>query len=623
MPPLLQPATCQFGCDKRPQPNSKDSCRQNVYASLINLRVKTASCDVLIVGSGAAGLSAAVIAAASGLDVIVAEKQPVIGGTTALSEGMVWVPRSQQAMDLGLTDSVEACLNYLMASCGPALDADRARCYLDRAPDILERLTRLGAADFYLATQSLDYASEAPGATLGHRSLCPRPFDGRKLGGWFSRLQWPLPASMLFGGMTVASADYLDYLNVGRSVGATARVAGWTSGYMYDRLRGAPRGMRLANGNALVARLLEAALRYGVTVLTEAATTDLVMEHGRVTGALLAAPDGTLAVRVSRGVVLATGGITGDPAIAAEFLPNLSRAQTHLRLVADGVAGDGWRLATRRGAATVTDLADPCAWAPASRVPGARSTATAFPHFIERAKPGVIAVDRNGRRFANEADSYHRFVRALIDVSADADDATAFIVADHRALRAYGLGAVPPAPARLSPWLRNGYLLTAPTLAGLAERMGVPAAQFCATVERFNSAAANGEDRDFGRGISRHNRHYGDSGHLPNASLGPLAKPPYYAVQVYPSDIGGFVGLRTDRHARVIGADGQAIAGLYAAGNDAASMFGGAYPAGGSTIGPAMVFGGIAALDLVAAGNGLPQNAAATPVNQPEWMKLP
>jgi succinate dehydrogenase/fumarate reductase flavoprotein subunit len=499
---------------------------------------------------------------------------------------------------------------------------DRARCYLDRAPDILDRLTRLGAADFYLATQSLDYDSEATGATMGRRSLCPQPFDGRNLGDWFHRLQWPLRGSMLFGGMTVASADYGDYLNVGRSIGATARVAGWTFAYGYDRLRGAPRGLRLANGNALVARLLAAALRYGATILVEAATTDLVLEQGRVAGALLSGPDGTLWVRVSRGVVLASGGLTGDPKIAADFLPNLSRAQTHLRLVAGGVAGDGWRLATRHGAATVTDLAEPCAWAPASRVPGPPGTATAFPHFIERAKPGVIAVDRDGRRFANEANSYHRFVRALVDASAGATDATAFIIADHRAIRAYGLGAVPPAPARLSPWLRNGYLLKAPTLAGLAERIGVPAAQLCATVERFNSGAAKGEDPDFHRGISCHNRHYGDSKHLPNASLGALDKPPYYAVQVYPSDIGGFVGLRTDRHARVIGADGQAIAGLYAAGNDAASLFGGAYPAGGSTIGPAMVFGGIAALDLVAASNGSPQ-PAATPVNQPERMKLP
>jgi succinate dehydrogenase/fumarate reductase flavoprotein subunit len=214
----------------------------------------------------------------------------------------------------------------------------------------------------------------------------------------------------------------------------------------------------------------------------------------------------------------------------------------------------------------------------------------------------------------------------MLETSRAATDASAYILADHRALRAYGLGAVPPAPARLRPWVRNGYLVTAPSLAALAERMGVPADALVSTVQRFNRAARAGQDPDFGRGVSRHNRHYGDSAHQPNASLGPLETPPYFAVRIFPSDIGGFIGLRTDCDARVIGVDGAAIPGLYAVGNDSASLFGGAYPAGGSTIGPALVFGGLAALHLARGGNDAskpgPGTQATNPLPQIERMRL-
>lgn len=555
-------------------------------------------CEVLIVGSGAAGLSAAAIAAAHGLDTLVIERQEWIGGTTALSEGMIWVPCSHQARQAGCADSPAAARAYLAQVCGPLRDEARIDAYLDRAPAILQVLTDLGAADFYLATGSIDYTPEAEGAARGARSLCPRPLDGRQLGELFDRLHPPLRSSLLFGGMTVASGDYRDFTRVFREVGATIRVARLAAAYARDRLSGARRGYRIANGQALVGRLARAAADRGARFLTGTAVEALDCADGRVVGARLRSASGASQVRASRGVILAGGGITGDPALAGRFLPNLAAGQTHLRLVSGGVRGDGWKLGRSVGAAVVEALDEPCAWAPASRVPLPGGETESFPHFIERAKPGLIAVDGQGRRFANEADTYHRFARRLVDHSRKAPDALGWIIADHRALRRYGIGAVAPWPARIGPHLDRGYLVRGRDIEELARRIGVPAATLRATIADFNEAARAGTDADFGRGQSGINRHYADQAHGPNPSLGALTSAPFYAVRIHPSDIGGFVGLKVDDRSRVLDGADRPIAGLYAAGNDAASMFGGAYPAGGATIGPALIFGGIAALDL-------------------------
>lgn len=558
-------------------------------------------CDVLIVGSGAAGLAAASVAAAHGLDTIVVERQDRLGGTTALSEGMIWVPCSRAAQQAGRADSVEAAGAYLAHVCGPLRDQPRIDAYLNRAPGILAMLTDLGAADFYLATGSIDYTPEAEGAARGARSLCPTPLDGRCLGDLFHRLQSPLRSSMLFGGMTVASGDYPDFKRVFRDVGATLRVARLTLAYLHDRVGGASRGYRIANGQALVARLAHAAAQSGARFLTSTAVEALDLVDGRVAGARLRAASGPQTIRARRGVVLTGGGITGDPDLASRFLADLSAGQTHLRLVGEGVRGDGWKLGRSVGASVVDVLDNPCVWAPASRVPLPGGGHENVPHFIERAKPGVIAVDGRGRRFANEADTYHRFTRRLVDHSAGEPDAFGWIIADHRAVRRYGIGAVAPWPARLGPHINRGYLLRGRTIEDLAQRIAVPPDGLRATVDAFNRAAGEGTDPEFGRGQSGINRHYGDPAQSPNPSLRPLVTAPYYAVRIHPSDIGGFVGLKVDDRARVLDQQGAPIAGLYAAGNDAASMFGGAYPAGGATIGPALIFGAIAALDLAEA----------------------
>lgn len=560
--------------------------------------MRAADFDALIVGSGASGLSAAVAAAASGLKVLVLERDTRVGGTTAKSEGMIWIPCSRQARRLGLDDDVESAMTYLRHACGPDLDEKRAQAYLFAAPKILDWFTALGAADFYLATGSIDYFAEVPGAQRGRRSLCPRPINARSLGGWFDRIQRPIESSLLFGGMTVASADYPHFLKVFRSARSTLKVANLTLAYLVDRLTGAQRGYRIANGQALIARLLKKALELGVEIRTSTTIDAIQLEGGRVVSAFVRSDKEEARVRVRAGIVLASGGITGDPILASDFLNDLSVGQPHLRLVAPGVDGTGWKLGTASGGAVQTELSDPCAWVPASELPLTNDRTETFPHFTERAKPGVIAVDPKGKRFANEADIYHYFTRVLIDHSSGQKIAEAWLIADHATVRRYGLGAAPPWPARLKPFLKTGYLQSAKSLADLARKLEIPPDALEETVFTFNKNAASGVDPDFGRGKSIINRHYGDASHSPNSSLGPLNRPPFYAVRIRPSDIGALVGLRTDDRARVLDERGNFIPGLYAAGNDAASFFGGAYPAGGATIGPAIVFGALAGIDL-------------------------
>lgn len=560
--------------------------------------MRSADYDALIIGSGAGGLSAAVAAAARGLKVLVLERDNHVGGTAAKSEGMVWIPCSSEARRLGLDDDLEAALTYLRNACGPHLDERRARAYLQSGPEILDWFTSIGAAEFYVATGSIDYFAEAQGARRGRRSLCPLPIDGRVLGDWFGRIQRPLKSSLLFGGMTVASADYADFLKVFRNARSTLKVARLTLAYLFDRITGAERGYRIANGQALIARLLKTAIDLGVEIRTSTSAEALHLESGKVVGATIRAEHGEERVRVVGGVVLASGGITGDPVLGSIFLNDMSAGQPHLRLVAPGIDGTGWKLGRAAGGAAQTTLSDPCAWVPASELPLADGLTEVVPHFIERAKPGVIAVDSAGKRFANEADIYHYFTRTLIDHSVGQRAAEAWILADQSAVRRFGLGAAPPWPAPLHAYLRSGYLKKAKSLTELADLIQVPRDALEKTVAEFNANARSGTDPRFGRGTSEINRHYGDSSNLPNPSLGPLDHPPFYAVKIKPSDIGGFVGLQTDDFARVLDEHSNIIEGLYAAGNDAASLFGGAYPAGGATIGPAIVFGAIAGIEL-------------------------
>lgn len=544
--------------------------------------------DAVVMGSGAAGLSAALALRKRGIDVLLVEKTDWIGGTTAHSEGMVWIPGNHLAREMGLEDRTEDALAYIAATAGNYYRPDLALAFLEAAPVMLDELERSGVR-FWLASASLDYFQDRPGAARGRRSLCPEPFDLARLGPLAKRIRPPLASTTAFGGMAIPSRAFGDFYAAQRSAGAFARVAGSALRHWADRAAGWTNGRIAPNGRALVAALLHAYLTAGGRVETGTAIADLKVADGRIVGCALRRGAATYDIAVRLGVILAGGGASGAHDELAASSVASSRPADSTVLAAPGATGDALALARPLGAA-VRRLAHDAAWTPTSHVPGKGP----FPHFVERAKPGFIAVDENGRRFVNEADPYQLFGAAMRDLPT----ATAWLIGDHRAVRRHGFGAAGPAPARLGPHERSGYVVSAPSLEALAARIGMNAETLRSTVETFNANAIRGVDPEFGKGESDHNRAYGDAGHGPNPCLAPLDRPPFHAVALSVGDIGTLSGLDTNGDGAVLDEHGTPIPGLFAAGNDMASAFGGAYPAGGVTIGPALTFGWRAAVAL-------------------------
>lgn len=551
-------------------------------------------CDLLVAGTGAAGLAAAITAETHGLRTIVVDKAPTYGGTTAYSAGVAWIPCSDEARLAGVEDDPEAALRYIRHEAGPHFDEAAARAFVTHAAEALRYLQQHSHLRFSLAAGWPDYHPEAPGGAAAGRSLYPEPFDGRLLGARFGALRWPLATTMILGGMTVARADVPHFFRMTRSATSAAHVAKLVARYAWDRLQ-YPRGTRVANGNALVARMAHSLFERRTPLWLSTAVTRLVRESGRVCGAELRHRERTILVRARRGVVLATGGFPRNDARVRRYYAHVAAGQPHLPLGPAENTGDGIGLALEMGAMLKDAAHQPAAWTPVSVVPSSGSSLLLYPHFIDRNKPGFIAVDRDGARFVNEADSYHDFVAAMLRHCAGRPAAEAFLVCDHAAIRRYGLGVAPPAPGRLAPHVSSGYLLRADDWRTLARAAGIAPSGLEATVARYNADAREGVDRQFGKGRNVYNRYCGDPEHRPNPCVAPLLQPPYYALRVLPGDLGTFVGVRADGHGRALDASGAPIDGLYVAGNDMASVMGGEYTGAGITVGPGLTFGYLAA----------------------------
>jgi len=547
--------------------------------------------DVVVLGGGAAGMAAAALAAAEGLRVILLEKTAQLGGTTATSGGMVWAPGNAKAAAVGLPDSVEAARRYLAQTVPAGRNAAARAAFLAHAAAAIEALERRTALRFMPVASYPDYYPDREGAALGGRVLEPVPFDGAKLGRHFALLRPPLPEFMLFGGMMIARADLVHFRNFARSFRSAARVARLIGAYGRQRLAH-PRGTTLVLGNALAGRLFYSLLRAGVDFRLNHTAELLLTEEGRVCGVWV----GGEAIRARRGVILATGGFSHDPALRAELLPKVARfSAAH-----SGNSGDGIRLARAAGAALDASGADCAFWTPVSRFTRRDGSEAIFPHTVtDRGKPGSIAVNAAGRRFVNEALSYHEFVRAMLRDAAAQE--ACFLLCDNRFLRRYGLGPIPPFPFSPKPWQRSGYLISAPDIGALARALKIEAAALEETVARFNDDARAGIDRAFGRGGDAYQRYLGDPLHRPNPCLAPLETPPFHAIALYAADLGTSAGLATDQDARVLDQDGRPIPGLYACGNDMHSVMNGAYPGPGITLGPALTFAYLAVRSLSSA----------------------
>lgn len=557
-------------------------------------------CDVLVIGSGAAGLTAAVTAAHYGLKVVVAEKAPVFGGTSAWSGGWLWIPRNPLARAAGIDEPPEAPMEYLRSELGNRASDPRLATFLENGPEMVQFLQDNTAVRWIDGNKIPDF-HETPGAARGGRSVSALPYDARALGPWVKKLRPPLGVISLWGMGIAGGADMAHLFRATRRPRSALYAAGRIGRHLRD-LALHRRGMHLVNGNALVARLMRSALDLGVTLIDSAPAQTLLTDGNRVTGAGLATTEGEIEVLTDRGVVLATGGFPHDRERLNALARTAGGGDGHFSAAPQTNTGDGLRLAEGIGAHVDGSLKWNVAMAPVSRVPNGDGTFTNFPHLVERAKPGIIAVTPAGRRFVSEADSYHGFTQAMIAATPQGRPPRCWLIADHKAQRRWGLGAARPFPLPLGPDIRSGYLKTGRTLADLARACNIPAERLIETVTDFNRHAAEGRDPEFQRGESSYNQTQGDPDRRPNSSLAPLNKGPFYAVEIVPGSLGTFGGLATDSRARVLDSNRQPLEGLYAVGNDMASVMGGNYPAGGITLGPGMTFAYIAGRALA----GLP-----------------
>jgi succinate dehydrogenase/fumarate reductase flavoprotein subunit len=554
-------------------------------------------CDVLVAGSGCSGMAAAITARHRGLDVLIVEKEPRFGGTTARSGGWLWIPGTSLARAYGINESPEQARSYLRHEAGNNYDAARVDAFLTAGPEAVDFFTTETALRFDMPLVFPDYHAEAPGGAQGGRSMVTRPFDGRELGEHIKDLGAPLPELTVFGMMLGSGKEIIHFMRATKSLTSAVYVAKRLSRHFMDVLRYG-RGMTLTNGNALAGRLAKSALDLKIPLWLSSPVRELIVENGAVRGARILREGRTIEVRARRGVVLACGGFPHDVARRKAMFPHAPTGAEHFSPGPVGNTGDGLRLAESAGGRVENRLPNAAAWVPVSLTRRKDGSRGVMPHFIDRAKPGVIAVMRDGKRFANEGNSYHDFVQAMTKAAKPGEEIAAFLICDHKTLRTYGLGCVPPFPMPLGHHLRTGYLMRGATLTELAAKAGIDAKALGETVTQFNAEAAEGRDPAFGKGSRAYNRYQGDALHGPNPCVAPLQDGPFYAIKMVVGDLGTYAGVVTDANARALDADGRVIPGLYAAGNDMASIMGGNYPGAGITLGPALTFGYIAGRHL-------------------------
>lgn len=551
-------------------------------------------CDLLVVGSGAAGLATAITAKKRGLDVVVIEKEPVFGGTTALSGGVLWIPLGPHGRKQNPADTREAVRTYMMQETGAFYDEAAVEAFLVNGPKMVEFFERETAMQF-VPTMYPDYHPDVAGGAPIGRSILAAPYDIRGLGKDMARLKLPLKTITFIGMMFNSSnADLKHFFQVTKSLTSFIYVAKRLANHLKEMAL-YRRAINVTSGNALAARLAQSALDLGIPILTSSPAREILMNDERAVGARIGGEQGDFRITARQGVVLACGGFPQDVKRIAKAYPHLQRGGEHLSPTPMSNTGDGTAMAEALGGVVDIRFKDASAWMPVSRVPYGNGEFGVFPHLLDRYKPGIIGVLQCGQRFTNESNSYHDVGAALTRACAGQKDTAMWLVCDKATIGKYGLGYAKPSPMPLGGLVRNGYLVKGDTLAELAKNAGIDAAGLEATVRDYNVGATTGEDPAFKRGSTAFNRYLADPGNQPNPCVAPIQDGPYYAVKVVMGDLGTFDGIKTSVAGEVLKRDGTPIDGLYAVGNDRASIMGGNYPAAGITHGPNMTFGYVTA----------------------------
>lgn len=535
--------------------------------------------DLLVVGSGAGGMTAAIAACDLGISTLIVEKAAVYGGNTALSGGGIWIPNNPVLAEHGITDPDESVMEYLRSIVGPHGDEDRLSAYVHQGPRVLARLMELSRHMRFIWCRGYsDYHPENPGGRPEGRSVEPAPFDLRELGAEAADLrkaELAMPA-----GMWMTQREFRD-VNLVMRTWAGKKVAAKTGWRMITGMLGLNRTVAL--GTALVARLRLVLRDLGVPLWLETPLTSLITDDdGNVVGAEVRRGSLTHRIRAVRGVVIASGGFEHDPVMRSRYLPE--GGSHNFSAGSPSNTGDGIRAGLDAGAAV--DLMDDAWWMPSLDLPDG----TRLCLVSERSIPRQIIVDQTGERFTNEAAPYVNFVHDVIEGGHD----PLWLLTDHVAKKRYQFAGILPGQAFPKEWYDAGMVVRADSLRELAEKTGLPEDAVERSVHRFNDSARAGHDPDFRRGQSAYDRYYGDDS-LPNPVLDAIDSGPYYAVRIVAGDLGTKGGLLCDASSRVLRPDGSVIGGLYATGNSSAAVMGNDYAGPGATIGPAMVFGWIAA----------------------------
>lgn len=544
--------------------------------------------DVVIIGAGAAGMTAAIVAQNEGLDPLVLEKTDQVGGTTALSVGMMWFVDSEPMRAAGFKDSFEKASRYFAATVGNSVARSLQDAYIEQGRVALDYLLRHSQLEV-VAVDYPDYNPEIEGGMFG-RAHAPLEFDGRNLGQHFRNVRAPLPAFAPFGGMMLDLEDLTHFLSFRRSIRSLQHVLKRFARHGMDRLR-YHRGTRLVGGNALVARLYKTMLDRKIEIQLRASASKLIMTGGAVTGVEVARDGRATRIRCRRGVVIATGGYPGSLDMRRE---HSRKPMVELGLGLASNVGEGIRLGQSAGGRLDRNSEDTGFYVPVSVLSNSEGGKVLWGHFmLDRPKPGFIAVGKDGNRFTNEAASYHAFTLGMFNAGA----IPAFLIADARTVRKYGIGLILPGQS-LRRYEKAGYLFSGRTLSELASRIGVDSHRLERSVERNNRFAATGVDEDFGKGSTAYNTYKGDPSHAPNACLGTIEQGPFYAVKMVAGDFGTSRGLVTGPRGEVLDHNDRPIPGLYVCGNDMNSPVGGQYIGAGITLGPALTFGYLAAMAL-------------------------
>ncbi|WP_298189950.1 FAD-binding protein [uncultured Pseudomonas sp.] len=557
----------------------------------------SATYDLIVVGSGAGAMTAAIAAADQGLSVLMVEKAAQYGGTSAISGGGIWIPDNHYFKAIGGNDSKELSWTYLKAAVGDRVSDERLRTYLHKAPEMVAWLEKKTRVRYAVAEQYPDYYQHLPGALEGGRSLDPELFDLSALGDELAALREAAPGNQLMGRISWTARH---------AHKAMSKSTGWRFMILWLMLRykldfswrkktNSKRDRRASMGNALVASLRASMLDRGIDLWLSTAFRELIEQDGRVCGVVVERDGQVQRLQARKAVILGSGGFEQNQQLREKYLPQPSQVAWSAT-PAGGNTGAALEAAQALGAAT--DLMECGWWAPSLLIPGEDRARGVF---AERAFPGVIVVNQQGKRFVNEAAPYLEFVAAMYrDHAESGATIPSWAIFDSKFRFNYAMG--PLMPAQIMPdsrlrkaWLNNVYY-KAGSLDELAGQIGVDATGLKATVERVNGFARSGTDEDFARGGNAFDRYYGDSNVSPNPCLAPLEKGPFYAMPMYAGDIGTKGGLLTNEQAQVLNESGQPIAGLYAIGNTSSSVMGTTYPGAGGTLGPAMTFGYVAAL---------------------------